>query len=387
MEKRDYYEVLEIARDASEEDVKKAYRRLAFKYHPDRNQGDRAAEEKFKEAAEAYEVLSDAGKRRQYDQFGHAGMAGAGFHGFENVGDILSRFADVFGGGGAGSIFESFFGFGGGRSRPDTGASLRAEVTVTLEEAARGVEKTLAVKRRELCTECGGSGAKAGTKPETCRTCRGAGQVAASQGFFSIQTACPACHGQGRVIRQPCGPCRGAGLALGKAEITIRIPAGIDDEQQLRVAGEGEPSPGGGGRGHLYCTVRISPHPFFTRRGDDVLCEVPITFPQAALGDSIEVPTLDGLVNLKIPRGTQPGDTFRLRGRGVANVHGRGKGDHIVIARIEVPKKLSSAEEALLRKLGEAAGADGGAGAPGFFQRVREYFQKEPKTRKPGERT
>lgn len=380
MAKRDYYEVLEVDKSAAADDIKRAYRKLAFKFHPDRNQGDAEAEQSFKEAAEAYEVLSSTDKRRIYDQFGHAGLdgAGGGHRGFSGVEDIFAAFGDIFGRGGGGSPFDEFFGAGrsrgGGRSRVERGASLKCELDLDLNEVSSGAEKTIELRRNELCESCSGSGAKQGTQPTTCRDCGGAGQVQMSQGFFTIRQTCPRCRGQGTFIEAPCGECRGEGLTPRKREITVRIPAGVQDGTQLRVTGEGEPGRNGGPRGDLYCFVRVKPHSIFGRDEDDLLCEMPISFVQAALGSEVEVPTLKGPQALTIPKGTQTGKTFRMRGLGLPNVHGHGKGDMRVRVVIETPRKLTPKQEDLLR---EFAGTEDLKVSPqrkSFLDKVKDLF-------------
>jgi molecular chaperone DnaJ len=375
MAKRDYYEVLGIARDAGEAEIKKAYRKLAMQHHPDRNPDDKTAETKFKEAAEAYEVLSDKEKRQRYDQYGHAGVEGMGHagQGFSSMEDIFSAFGDIFGGGG-GSIFDSFFGGGGGRRRgPPSGANLKIQLGITFKEAAFGCHKTIDLKRSELCSSCHGSGAKAGTSPSTCPTCGGAGAVRQGQGFFVVQTTCPRCHGNGKVITEPCTSCQGQGMAAKKTTIKVTIPEGIEDGDQLRVAGEGEPSREGGPRGDLYVALRVQQDPFFERNGFNVVCRVPVSYSQAALGADIEVPTLDGRVKLKVPAGTQPGELLRLRGQGIPTGRG-GRGDQLVVVQLSVPTKLTGEHQELLRKLAECEKADVNPEAKSFFEKLKDLF-------------
>ncbi len=347
MAKRDYYEVLGIARNATETDIKKAYRRLAMKYHPDKNPGDAAAEEKFKEAAEAYAVLSDAEQRARYDRFGHAGVGAAaaggfsgGFAGFQNFEDILG---DIFGFG--------FGGAGGGRraSQVQRGADLRYDLELTLEEAAKGVTTQIRVPRLETCDECGGSGAASGTTPETCPTCGGAGQVRYQQGFFSVTRTCPQCRGTGRIIKDACRACRGEGRVRREKKIELKVPAGIDDGMRLRVAGEGESGIGGGPPGDLQVVIHIREHEIFERQDNNLLCQIAIDFAEAALGAEIEVPLLDGHASLKIPEGTQTGATFRLRGKGIASLSGE-VGDLFVIVNVVTPTSLTPEQRRLLEE-------------------------------------
>ncbi len=370
--KRDYYEVLGVENSASAEEIKKAYRKLAMNFHPDRNPDDEEAERRFKEAAEAYEVLSHDEKRRAYDQYGHAGLKGqqGGFSSFE---DIFSAFGDIFGGD---SIFGELF---GNRRRRSGGAakgtSLRCEIELTYQDAANGVDKTIEIGRREPCDTCDGSGAKPGTQPVTCRTCGGRGEVQQTQGFFAIRTTCPHCRGAGKSIESPCVECRGSGRLPRKREITIHVPAGVEDGTQMRISGEGEPGMQGGPPGDLYCLIHLRPHPFFVRRGDDLVCEVPISFGQAALGSELEVPTLDGRGDLKIPHGTQPGDVLRMKGMGFPHLNGYGRGDQLVRIHIEVPKRLSSEQEELLRKFAKTEEKRVSSRRKSLFDKVKEYFE------------
>jgi molecular chaperone DnaJ len=376
--KRDYYEVLGVPREASEDDLKKAYRKLAFKLHPDRNPGDKKSEAAFKEASEAYEILSDKEKRGRYDQFGHAGvdpsMAGAGgFGGFGGGGagaeDIFSAFADMFGG--------AFGGGGGRRAGPEPGQNLQVEFELTLDEVRTGVSRTLKVRRREVCDDCRGTGGEKGAKPETCDLCKGRGQVVQSQGFFSISRACPKCAGQGRTVKNPCRGCRGQGLAQKQVEIKVDIPAGVEDGTQLRVAGQGEPSPEGGPRGHLFCRIGVKEHPVFERRGRDLRCACKIPFTTAALGGQVEVATLDGTARMAIPPGAQPGQIFLLRGQGLPDVHGRGTGDILVRLDVEVPKKLSAKEESLLREFAGLRKEGAGGESKGLFQKIKKLWEDD----------
>jgi molecular chaperone DnaJ len=369
---RDYYEVLGVSRDADDAAVKKAFRKLARELHPDVNAHDPDAEAKFKEAAEAYEVLSDPETRRVYDQFGHDGLKGRGFSGAGI--DPRDIFEGLFGHGGLSDLFEGFFG-GGRRTGPRQGSHLRVGVRIPLKEAFKGTERRLTVNRHEHCGECGGSGARKGTAPETCSTCRGQGRVQRSQGFFMMQSPCPACRGAGRVIRDPCGECRGSGVRPQSRDITVRIPRGIQSGSQLRVPGEGEPGEQGGPRGDLFCVVEVEDHPLFMRDGDDLLCDMPISFPQAALGASIDVPTLDGAAQLKIPSGTAGGRVFRLRGQGMPSVYGHGRGDLLIRVQIEVPRRVVGRQKELLSELQALEDESDSSQRRGFLDKVRELFE------------
>jgi molecular chaperone DnaJ len=344
----DYYKVLNVDRDASAEEIKKAYRKLALQYHPDRNPGDPGAEGKFKIAAEAYEVLSDPEKRRIYDLYGAEGLTGAASpRGFSSLDEIFSAFGDIFGG----DLFGSFFGFGGGtRTRSRRGASLRCRIDIDLDDVASGVEKTLQLRRNDLCEACGGSGAGPGTSPEACPTCQGAGQVHATQGFFTVRTVCPRCSGRGTHIPNPCRSCRGSGQVKRKRSLRVKVPAGVEDGTQIRLSGEGEPGLDGAPRGDLYCEIHVEPHPYFRRRADDLLVEIPLSFSQAALGATVQVPTIGGEAELVIPKGTNPGEVFTIRGHGLPNLHSKRKGDLHVRVTIEVPSKLTDEQEELLRR-------------------------------------
>ncbi len=379
MAKRDYYEVLGVSRDASSDEIKKAYRKLAMKYHPDRNPGDKSAENKFKEAAEAYEVLHDSEKRQRYDRFGHEAVSGSGQQ-FSNFEDIFSHFSDIFGGGG--SIFDGIFGgMGGGgfstRSGMRAGASLKCRVNITFEEAAFGCTKTIELKRHELCDKCHGSGASHGSKPRTCPVCGGRGQVYRNQGFFSVATTCSSCRGDGTIIDNPCKNCSGTGQVPKSVRIRVNIPAGVEDGTRLRVPDEGEPSPSGGPRGDLYCYIFVAEHEFFNRHGDDVICEVPITFSQAALGVDLEVPTLRGKARVKIPAGTQSGQIFRLRGQGFEHLQGYGQGDQIVQVVVETPKKLTAKQEQLFRELAKVEHRNVSPRRKSFMDTIKNYFTEE----------
>ncbi len=369
---RDYYEVLGVERGASDEELKKAYRRLALKVHPDRNKDDPSAGEKFKEATEAYQVLSDPEKRRIYDQYGHDGLRGRGLGGAPGI-DPRDIFEQIFGQGGLSDLFGGMFG-GGGHGGPRQGSHLRVGLTIPLKEAFAGTERTLSIRRHDACDACAGSGARKGTSPETCGTCGGRGRVQRSQGFFMMQTTCPACRGAGQVIRDPCPRCRGGGLREVTAELRVRIPPGMPSGSQLRLAGEGEPGALGGPRGDLFVVVEVEDHPLFERDGDDLVCEMPITYSQAALGARIDVPTLSGAAELEIPPGTQPGDVFRLRGLGMPSVHGHGQGHLLIRVALEVPRKVSARQRELLEEL---AGLDAESATPrrkSFLEKVKTLF-------------
>lgn len=343
MNKRCYYEILEVQRTASEEELKKSYRRLAMQYHPDRNPGDGEAEEKFKEAAEAYEVLSDPQKREIYDRYGHEGLTSSGFRGFSGFEDIFSSF---------GSVFEDIFGFRSGRSRTAAraGSDLRYDLSLSFMEAVTGVSKDIDIEKLERCRECEGSGAAPGTAPEICSRCRGRGQVTQTSGFFSISSTCPSCRGQGAVITSPCKACRGSGRERVQKTVNLRIPAGVETGSRLRLRGEGETGDYGGPSGDLYIFIHVEPHEFFERNGDDIYCRIPISFVQATLGASVEVPTLEGTEKLKIPRGTQGGKTFRLKGKGISRLRSHGRGDQIIETVVTIPTSLNRKQEDLLRE-------------------------------------
>lgn len=352
MVKRDYYEVLGVTRNSSEDAIKKAYRKLALQYHPDRNPDNAEAEERFKEASEAYGVLQDPEKRELYDRYGHDGLQNAGFQGFQGFDDIFSNF---------GSIFEDFFGFGGGRrggrNAPRAGADLRYNLPITFEEAAFGTEKVLEFKKQETCVHCVGKGTAPGTQPTTCSTCGGGGQVERRQGFFAVRTPCPHCRGQGIVITDPCPECRGGGQVQVLKKLSVKIPAGIDEGGRLRLVSEGEEGSNGGPAGDLYVVVHVEQHDFFERHGNDIHCELPISFPQAALGADIDVPSLhEEHQVLTIPRGTQTGQTLILRNSGIPDVRSGRRGDQIVHVVVKTPLNLTEHQEELLR---EFAALDG----------------------------
>jgi molecular chaperone DnaJ len=372
-EKRDFYEVLGVERSATKEQLAEAYRKLALKYHPDRNPDDDSVVVKFKEAAEAFEVLSHAEKRARYDHYGHAGLEGGGAPQFHDVSDIFQAFGDIFGEG----MFGDVFGRGRGRSRrARKGADIRCEVTMDLLEAAHGTAKVIQFDRHHGCETCGATGAKPGTRPETCSYCGGSGQVMQSAGFFSIQTTCPSCRGDGRVVRQPCPDCHGSGFVLRRVTRKVDIPAGVDSDSQLRLNGEGEPSAKGGPPGDCYCLIHVTEHPLFHRDGQELICQVPISYCQAALGATIEVPTLDGPEQLDVPTGTQPGDVFTLRGRGMPNLRHRGRGDLHVQVTIEVPKRVAGRHEELLRELADIENTNVTPRRKSFVEKLKTYFQE-----------
>lgn len=372
MAKRDYYEVLGVARDAEEADLKKAYRRLAMKYHPDRNDGDTEAEERFKEAKEAFEVLSDQRKRAAYDQFGHAGVdpsAGGGGGAPGGFGDIFdSVFGDIFGGGGGG---------GRGGSRAYRGSDLRYDLEMSLEEAVRGTEAKIRIPTLVSCETCDGHGSRSKSAPETCGTCNGLGQVRMQQGFFSVQQTCPSCRGRGKSVRDPCGNCGGSGKARSTKTIAVKVPAGVDNGDRIRLSGEGEAGQNGGPSGDLYVNVVVRDHAIFVRDGNDLKSEVPINFVTAALGGELEVPTLDGRVVLKIPAETQSGKMFRLRGKGVRSVRSGVTGDLICRVTIETPVSLTRQQKELLREFGESLAGENGKHSPrasSWLDGVKKFF-------------
>jgi molecular chaperone DnaJ len=380
MAKRDYYEVLGVPKNASEDDIKKAYRKLAMKHHPDRNPDNKAAEEKFKEVKEAYEMLSDAPKREAYDRFGHAGVdpnmgggpggpGGQGFGGFADVfGDI---FGDIFGGQQGGAA-----GARGGRGNVYRGADLRYAMDVTLEQAANGFDTEIRVPSWEGCETCSGSGAKPGTKPQTCRTCGGQGSVRVQQGFFSIQQTCQTCHGSGKVIPEPCETCGGVGRVKRNKTLQVRIPAGIDDGMRIRSAGNGEPGVNGGPPGDLYVEIHIKEHSIFQREGDDLHCQVPVNVTTASLGGTVKVPTLGGSAEIELPEGTQSGKTFRLRGKGIKGIRSSYPGDLYAHIAVETPVRLTEKQKALLRELDATLKDDKHSPqSRSWKDKVKEFFQ------------
>jgi len=351
MIKRDYYEILGLNRNATDEEIKKSYRKMALKFHPDKNPGDKEAEDKFKEAAEAYEVLRDPEKREIYNRYGHEGLSGTGFSGFSGFEDIFSSFGD---------IFEDVFGFNTGwrrsRTAPRSGADLRYDLKISFSEAAFGTEKDVTMERLETCDACDGTGAEPGTQPIICPQCQGRGQVTRRTGFFSVSTTCPQCHGAGRVIEHPCRDCRGAGKAPVERRVHLKIPPGVETGSRLRLRGEGEAGELGGTRGDLYVFIHVAPHELFEREGDDIVCRITVSMTQAALGATISVPTLNGDEKLKIPKGTQSGKVFRLKGKGIPHLRGLGRGDEIVQALVEIPTDLTKKEEKALREFARLRG-------------------------------
>ena len=372
--KGDYYEILGVDKHAAIDEIKRAYRKLAHKYHPDKNQGDKGSEDRFKEASEAYAVLSDPKKRATYDQFGHSGLEGGGFSGFRNASDIFSSdaFSDF------GDIFEGFFGRGnqsaGRNDEYNRGGHLRYDLQIVLKEAAFGTEKRIRISRPQTCEKCNGSGAKKGTKRINCLQCGGRGQVSYSQGFFSVNRTCDRCGGEGTIITDPCEVCRGTGRVNKPRELTIKIPPGVDTGSQLKVKGEGEAGKRGGSSGDLYVVIHVEDDELFTRHDDDILCEVPISVTQATLGAEIEVPTLKGKAKMKIPKGTQSGKMFRLRGQGVPSLHGYGKGDELVRVIVETPIKLNNEQEELLRKFAEISGENLTPRRKSFMEKLKFKF-------------
>lgn len=373
-QKRDYYEVLGVSRGASEDEIKKAYKKMARKYHPDLNPGDKTAEEKFKEVNEAYEVLSDADKKARYDQYGHAGVDpnfgaggfGGGFDGSFDFGDL-------------GDIFGSFFGggFGGGRrtnpNAPQRGESIRMSIAISFEEAAFGCEKAVTVERYETCDTCHGNGCAPGTSPEVCPDCHGTGTVQVRRqtpmGVFATSSPCPKCGGKGRIVHQPCKDCRGSGMVRKKKTIQASIPAGIDNGQTISIRGQGNAGKNGGPAGDLLITITVRPHELFRREGTSVLCEAPITFTQAVLGAELEIPTIDGKVKYTLPEGTQSGTTFRLKGKGIPSINGRGRGDQYVTVYIETPKNLNKEQKEALKKFAETMGESN-------YEEQKKFFKK-----------
>jgi molecular chaperone DnaJ len=374
MVKEDYYNVLGVEKNASQDDIKRAYRKLALKYHPDKNQGNKQAEEKFKIAAEAYEVISDPDKRRRYDQYGHEGLRGGESRGFGNFEDIFDAFGDIFGGGGGGSIFEDFFG-GGSRQAEKRGASLRCDISIDFKEVATGTEKTIEITKRDFCDECRGTGARKGTSPVSCPYCKGKGEIHQRQGFFTIRTTCPKCQGNGKIIETPCGKCGGLGVYPKKSNIKVQIPAGIEDGSRLRVSGQGESGANGAHPGDLYCDIHIKPHSIFKRHDYDIICEFPITFTQAALGCEIEVPTILGkLRKVRIPAGMQTDEIISVKGEGFPHVRGFGVGNLLVHIVVETPTKLTPRQEELLREFAESEHRNVTPKRKSFFQKVKKLF-------------
>ncbi|MGI8481534.1 MAG: molecular chaperone DnaJ [Chthoniobacterales bacterium] len=375
--KRDYYEVIGVSREAGDEEIKRAYRKLAVKFHPDKNPDDSRAEEKFKELGEAYDVLISPDKRAAYNRYGHAAFAqgtGPGRGGFHDPFDI---FREVFGGGNAGGIFETFFGGGQATDREgrQRGSDLRYDMQITLEEAAFGAEKEIEVRKLDTCEKCGGSGAEGGSRAVNCPTCGGRGQVISSRGFFQVSQTCPRCRGVGQVIEKPCRVCEGEGRVEKTSRIKLKIPAGISDGSRLRTSGNGEAGIRGGSPGDLYVVVHVKEHEIFQREDDNLFCELPVSFTVAALGGEIAVPTLEGKANLKVPAGTQSGQMFKLRGKGVTSVNGRERGDLLARLLVEVPTRLNGEQRSKLEEFAELCGEENSPLHKSFFDRAKEFFR------------
>ena len=368
--KADYYEVLGVSRDCNEQELKSAYRKQAMKYHPDRNPGDHLAEEKFKEASEAYQVLSDADKRAAYDRFGHAGLGNSGFGAGPFAGGV--DIGDIFG-----DLFGEMFSMGGNPrrgSRQQRGDDLRFDLTINFEDAFFGTETEVKLRRLETCQTCHGSGTASGRGPSVCGQCQGRGQLRYQQGFFSVARTCGACGGTGTVITDPCQSCRGEGRATSEFKLKVKIPAGVEDGTRIRYGGEGDAGRGGGPKGDLYIVLTVRPHDFFERHGYDLHCVIPISFPQATLGAEIEVPGIDGAISLKIPEGTQSGRELRVRSRGVPHLNEKGSGDLVVKVLVQIPKKLSRAQRELVAKLAETMSVDNKPTAPGLIEKMKDLF-------------
>jgi molecular chaperone DnaJ len=365
--KRDYYEVLGVSKEAGDEDIKRSYRKLAMQYHPDRNVGDSEAEERFKEASEAYEVLRDPEKRQRYDRYGHAGLQGMNVPHFNDAQSVFDMFGDLFG--------DLFGGRGGGRSG---GRDLEVAIELELTEAARGVQKSITIPREELCTDCSGSGAKRGTSPAKCRRCDGHGVVLTNQGFFRVQQTCRACGGRGAVITDPCPSCQGRGRVVVRRTLELSVPPGVDTGNRIRLSGEGEAGDPGAPRGDLFCAIRIREHSLFRRDGPHLICQVPITFSQAALGGDIDVPTLNGAITHTLKRGTQGGDVVRIAGKGMPSLRGGRAGDLLVQLIVETPKNLTKRQEELLRELADLDHKNVSPERKSFLDKVRDFFTAEP---------
>ncbi|MFP4026903.1 MAG: molecular chaperone DnaJ [Candidatus Brocadiia bacterium] len=370
MPEKDYYDILGVKRKASQKEIKRAYRKLALEYHPDRNPDDPEAAEKFKEAARAYEVLGDEQKRRLYDQYGEAGLRNTGRRDFGSFDDIFSAFSDIFGGSG---LFDEFFSGGRrGQRREKRGRNLRVALNMSLEEVSEGVTKTVTLRRREICDHCEGNGCTPGTEPTTCSYCRGHGQVENRQGFFSMRTTCPKCHGSGTICKNPCSKCGGEGLIEKECDVEITVPAGIESGTRIRVRGEGEPGPGG--RGDLFCDITVREHSIFNRRGADLICELPVSYSLAALGGKAQVPILGGeMREIEIPRSTQGGDLLRISKAGLPYPQNSARGDLLINVSVEVPQKLTDRQEELLRELAEIEGSHVSEKRKGFLQKIKEY--------------
>ena len=371
--KADYYEVLGVSRDCSEQELKSAYRKQALKYHPDRNPGDHAAEEKFKEASEAYQVLSDSDKRAAYDRFGHAGLGAQGFGSSPFAGGV--DLGDIFG-----DLFGEMFTMGGAQggaargSRTQRGDDLRFDMTIDFEHAVFGTEKEVKIRRLETCSVCSGKGSASGRGPAVCSHCQGRGQLRYQQGFFSVARTCVACSGTGTVISDPCSTCRGEGRKAAEIKMNVKVPPGVEEGTRIRYGGEGDVGRVGGPRGDLYVILSIRPHDYFERHGHDLQCVLPISFPQAAMGDEFEIPGIDGPVSIKIPEGTQSGKELRIRGRGVPYLNERGKGDLIVKVLVQIPRKLNRAQRELVSKLAESMAVDNKPTSPGLMEKMKDLF-------------
>lgn len=370
--KRCYYEVLGVSKTVSGTELSRAYRRLAIKYHPDSNRHDEDAVAKFKEAAEAYEVLNDEQKRARYDQYGHAGL-GADAGGFQDMGDIFEAFGDMFGG----TIFGDIFGGRGQRGRVRRGADIRCDVTLDLEEAAAGTRKKVSLTRHELCQDCDGSGAEPGSKPQICARCRGQGQIVQANGILRVQTTCPQCRGKGKITTSPCKSCEGSGAVPREVVLDVAIPAGVDDGMRVRLPGEGQASPDGGPPGDAYCFIKVRSHKMFHREGNDLVLQLPLSYSQAVLGTEIEIPTLGGRHTIQIPKGTQSGEVFQLRGLGVPDPRTNQRGSLLVQTFVEIPKRVGAKQEELLRKLAELEEEHVTPHRKSFFERVLAYFVYE----------
>ncbi len=370
VEKADYYDILGVQKNVGQEEIKKAYRKQALKYHPDKNEGDKAAEEQFKEINEAYVVLSDPEKREIYDRYGHAAFEGGGAGGFRGFESGFRGFEDIFS-----DVFGDIFGAGRRGGRGTRGADLRYHLTIDFSEAVFGVETKIQVPRHETCEHCSGSGAEPPARPETCPTCRGTGQIRTQQGFFAVSRTCSHCRGTGRIIKSPCKECRGSGQVKKTRTLTVKVPHGVETGTRLRLSGEGEKGSGASVPGDLYVVIEVRPHPIFARQGNDIVVVVPITFPEAALGAEIEVPTIEGLIKLKIKAGAQSGETHVLRGKGVPHISGHGRGDQHVVMRVETPTKLSRRQRDILEEFRRESREETHPETRGFFEKVKEIFQ------------
>lgn len=368
IQKRDYYEVLGVRREADDEEIKKAYRQLAMKYHPDRNVGDAEAEERFKEAAEAYEILRDPAKRQRFDRYGHAGLEGLNAPNFNNAQSVFDLFGDLFG---------DIFGGRGSRGGPQSGRDLQVVLDIDLVQAFRGVSKTIHVPREELCTECSGNGCKRGSRPAQCKRCNGHGVVIQNQGFFRLQQTCRSCGGRGEVITDPCPTCHGNGRVSTRRSIDVSIPPGVDTGTRIRLTGEGEAGHPSAPRGDLYCTIRVVDHALFQRDGNNLICQVPITFSQAALGGEIEIPTLEARISHKFKRGLQSGEVVQIPGHGMPSLRGGKRGDLLVQVIVETPKHLTKRQEELLRELAELDHSHVSPQRKSFLDKLRDFFSPE----------